>query len=326
MQACYYTQLPSCLLPDEQFISVDSSDVQRLGHEVHNQQNLDYALKLNRQLHVTLRQKQEEISALREKNAQLKELARQTQHYASILEALTPSAEECSTLSHSQSVDQALSHPAHREQTDLQSSAPKPCEKTDWLSLVLSHTEQSDGLYTDPSDHPGTKTPHTNNSVKRLFQGVISDSSDTSDGGGDGEKISMSPKRDTKRPKLDPELFQLDLEQLNQITEQAERDPVQSDCNALVNQQDQNGAHSSTGQSTVNVNLCGSLHGLNVVTATSPINSGYTECTGSGTGMCFKTSIRDHSTVRTQVFPNGRTFTSHTPNGGCRFLWIPTQN
>ncbi|KAK2823695.1 hypothetical protein Q7C36_020295 [Tachysurus vachellii] len=44
-----------------------------------------------------------------------------------------------------------------------------------------------------------------------------------------------------------------------------------------------------------------------------------------GKRVFFKTSIREHSTVRTRRFPHGKTFTSHTPDGGCRFLWIPNQ-
>ncbi|GAA6071685.1 multicilin, partial [Tachysurus ichikawai] len=44
-----------------------------------------------------------------------------------------------------------------------------------------------------------------------------------------------------------------------------------------------------------------------------------------GKRVFFKTSIREHSTVRTRGFPHGKTFTSHRPDGGCRFLWFPNQ-
>ncbi|XP_074495959.1 multicilin isoform X1 [Sebastes fasciatus] len=37
----------------------------------------------------------------------------------------------------------------------------------------------------------------------------------------------------------------------------------------------------------------------------------------------FRTSIREHCTIRTQVFPHGRAFTSRTQQGGYRFRWVP---
>ncbi len=43
-------------------------------------------VSLSLQLHATLRRKQEEISALKETNAQLRHLAKQTEHYATILD------------------------------------------------------------------------------------------------------------------------------------------------------------------------------------------------------------------------------------------------
>ncbi|KAJ8380914.1 hypothetical protein SKAU_G00016920 [Synaphobranchus kaupii] len=41
-------------------------------------------------------------------------------------------------------------------------------------------------------------------------------------------------------------------------------------------------------------------------------------------GTAFRTSIRDHCTIRTLAFPQGHAFTSRTPQGGCRFRWIPS--
>ncbi|KAJ8262790.1 hypothetical protein COCON_G00152470 [Conger conger] len=41
-------------------------------------------------------------------------------------------------------------------------------------------------------------------------------------------------------------------------------------------------------------------------------------------GTAFRTSIRDHCTIRTLAFPQGHAFTARTPEGGCRFRWIPS--
>ncbi|XP_038560286.1 multicilin [Micropterus salmoides] len=40
----------------------------------------------------------------------------------------------------------------------------------------------------------------------------------------------------------------------------------------------------------------------------------------------FRTSIREHCTIKTQVFPHGRAFTSRTQHGGYRFRWVPNHS
>lgn len=40
----------------------------------------------------------------------------------------------------------------------------------------------------------------------------------------------------------------------------------------------------------------------------------------------FRTSIKEHCTIRTQVFPHGHAFTSRTQQGGYRFRWVPNHN
>lgn len=40
----------------------------------------------------------------------------------------------------------------------------------------------------------------------------------------------------------------------------------------------------------------------------------------------FRTSIREHCTIKTQVFPHGRAFTSRTEQGGYRFRWVPNDS
>lgn len=71
------------------------------------------------------------------------------------------------------------------------------------------------------------------------------------------------------------------------------------------------------------VQVFGSFHSLQVLKPTPSVNS---DLCREGRCTFFKTAIKEHSTVRTSVFPHGKTFTSHTPDGGCRFLWIPKQN
>ncbi|XP_007557982.1 multicilin [Poecilia formosa] len=40
----------------------------------------------------------------------------------------------------------------------------------------------------------------------------------------------------------------------------------------------------------------------------------------------FRTSVREHGTIRTQVFPHGHAFTSRTLQGGYRFRWVPNHS
>lgn len=40
----------------------------------------------------------------------------------------------------------------------------------------------------------------------------------------------------------------------------------------------------------------------------------------------FRTSVREHCTIRTQVFPRGHAFTSRTQQGGYRFRWVPNHS
>ncbi|KAM3867624.1 multicilin-like [Diretmus argenteus] len=40
----------------------------------------------------------------------------------------------------------------------------------------------------------------------------------------------------------------------------------------------------------------------------------------------FRTSVREHCTIRTQVFPHGHAFTSRNQHGGYRFRWVPNHS
>lgn len=40
----------------------------------------------------------------------------------------------------------------------------------------------------------------------------------------------------------------------------------------------------------------------------------------------FRTSVREHCTIRTQAFPHGQVFTSRTQQGGYLFRWVPNHS
>ncbi|KAG5272814.1 hypothetical protein AALO_G00169580 [Alosa alosa] len=287
-------------------ISMDASDVISLDVAVQPTDLVD-SLELNRQLHTTLQRKQDEISALREKNSQLKELARQAEHLAHLLHTMTPStgatkqAAACSlssyglgyssTEQHLRSLDKWVCTAAYDSQDTEVSSAPT---QTDQTPECLK---------------PGPASPHTG--VKRCLWPSQDDSGSAGEHSSSAEDAVVC-QRDAKRRKDDQELLQA---QLQQYLEDIEWDLQQED--SVVSQEDQ-----TEGQKSNPINICGSFQGLQIVRTTLSTD---TDSSERGEPVCFKTSIREHSTIRTRVFPYGTSFTSPTPTGGYRFLWIPTE-
>ncbi|CAI9562733.1 unnamed protein product [Staurois parvus] len=206
----------------------------------HNEKALGDALVQNNQLHVTLNEKQDEIDSLKVKNVQLKELADQTKHLASVLDKLM----------------------SHRSRTI--SSLPS--------NVVL------------------TRPP-----VKRNLEEFFQQSSDQECNQVDEILREISKKcnaalmghdyTETKRPKLqsgDP---------MDYLDEDSSR-----------------------------IKMCGAFHGLKTSTGHSSLNLGDTNLEED---VAFRTSIKDHSTIRTLAFPQGNAFTIRTSGGGYKFRWVP---
>lgn len=68
------------------------------------------------------------------------------------------------------------------------------------------------------------------------------------------------------------------------------------------------------------INMYGSFNGLKTSTGCNAVNLSGSELDDD---VSFKTSIRDHCTIRTLAFPQGNAFTTRTPSGGFKFRWIP---
>uniref|UniRef100_A0AAY4EBE9 Uncharacterized protein n=1 Tax=Denticeps clupeoides TaxID=299321 RepID=A0AAY4EBE9_9TELE len=76
---------------------------------------------------------------------------------------------------------------------------------------------------------------------------------------------------------------------------------------------------------TDTINMYGVFREFRIARATPSKNRAPVETSQSaGEAMCFKTMVREHATVKTRAFPHGKSFTSPTPTGGYRFLWVPT--
>ncbi|XP_050977457.1 multicilin isoform X1 [Labeo rohita] len=314
MQTCYFPQLPY-LMQDHAALSATQSSTEDvldfatgecqpshrhlMTHEDHT--DLDLSLELNRQLHAKLRRKQEEISALKETNSQLRNLAKQTEHYATILDALTTSFQRDS-----------VSHCTLARPTEDHSS------EHSWISL-LTQEEPSDASSTALSKSTTADTESPTSGVKRQLWSSWNDLLCE-----DAEDTCLNCPASSKQPRLESELVQLDLEHLKAQLDQDEQAPQQLREDSDLTQ-NQSLEMSSEGLNVQRVNIFGAFHGFQVVTEIPSVIADL-NISGDDGKVCFKTAIRDHSTVKTKVFPNGKAFTSHTPTGSCRFLWVPTEH
>ncbi|MEE6458226.1 hypothetical protein FKM82_000228 [Ascaphus truei] len=206
----------------------------------HNQKALGDALVENNQLHVTLTEKQGEITSLKERNVQLKELANQAKQLASVLDKLV----------------------GHRSRD--------------------SDKVTSDALLTRPSVKRSLEEfyPQSNAQDCKQVDEILREISEKCN----AALWNFDP-REAKRPKLHSE------------------DPMVIDC---------------PGESITNSNMYGAFHGLK--TSTGSVDMCNTDLEED---LSFRTSIRDHCTIRTLAFPQGNAFTIRTGGGGYKFRWVP---
>ncbi|KAJ3604568.1 hypothetical protein NHX12_029308 [Muraenolepis orangiensis] len=109
---------------------------------------------------------------------------------------------------------------------------------------------------------------------------------------------------------------------------------ISTRCNAVLHRASGAQQESSGSQGSDRVRMYGAFSGLRTSVADgSSGSSGSSGASASagGTGLddgdsSFRTSIRDHCTIKTQVFPHGHAFTSRTQTGGYRFRWVPNQS
>ncbi|XP_066458820.1 multicilin isoform X2 [Eleutherodactylus coqui] len=205
-----------------------------------NQKALGDALVENNQLQVTLNEKQEEIACLKEKNVQLKELANQAQHLASVLDKLMKN----------QSPDD---------------TRPPP-----------------DGLLSRPPVKRSLEEfyPQTTEQECNQVDEILREISEKCNAA-----LMGSAHSEAKRPKLYSE------------------DGIDS-----------------KDEDTTSIKMCGAFQGLKTFTGHSSLNLCNTDLEED---ITFRTSIKDHCTIRTLAYPQGNAFTIRTNDGGYKFRWVP---
>ncbi|XP_046872559.1 multicilin [Hypomesus transpacificus] len=91
-------------------------------------------------------------------------------------------------------------------------------------------------------------------------------------------------------------------------------------CNAVLHRS----AKEPKMDDTETVQMFGLFSGLQTSVATEKVSRG--EGSESPLDTSFRTSVQEHSTIRTQAYPHGHSFTSRNPQGGYCFRWVPKQS
>uniref|UniRef100_A0A8D3AD98 Multicilin n=1 Tax=Scophthalmus maximus TaxID=52904 RepID=A0A8D3AD98_SCOMX len=130
-----------------------------------------------------------------------------------------------------------------------------------------------------------------------------------------GHKTSLSP---CKRQRLD-EGYETES---SDSVEEMLRD-ISTRCNAVL--------HSTAVGTRVRtepetVRMFGAFSGLQTVVSKEGLSARTDGAQAEESVSSFRTSVREHCTIRTQVFPHGRAFTSRTQEGGYRFRWVPNHS
>ncbi|XP_053304034.1 multicilin [Spea bombifrons] len=207
----------------------------------HNQKALGNALVENNQLHVTLSEKQEEIESLKEKNVQLKELANQAKHLASVLDKL---------MYHKSRGNEKLS--------------------SDTLTTRQSVKRNLEEYYPQSNEQACSQVDEILREISKKCNAAL----------------MGSGYPEAKRPKLQSE------------------EPM-----------DRSGDNPKQ-----NIKMCGAFQGLKTVTGHNSVDLVDTDIEED---ISFRTSIKDHCTIRTLAYPQGNAFTIRTSGGGYKFRWVP---
>lgn len=126
-----------------------------------------------------------------------------------------------------------------------------------------------------------------------------------------GDRSSLSP---CKRQRMD-EGYET---QSSDLVEDMLRD-VSTRCNAVLHS-------SATGTNLQHESETVRMFGTFSHLKTSISKDTSTRTDGAEPMSSFRTSIKEHCTIRTQVFPHGHAFTSRTQQGGYRFRWVPNSS
>ncbi|XP_063344912.1 multicilin [Pelmatolapia mariae] len=129
-----------------------------------------------------------------------------------------------------------------------------------------------------------------------------------------GDKTSLSP---CKRQRLD-EGYETES---SDSVEDMLRD-ISTRCNAVLHS---SSTETRLQQESKTICMYGAFSGLQ--TSIAKDSNMTVDAAEAGESVSsFRTSVREHSTIRTQVFPHGHAFTSRTQQGGYRFRWVPKQS
>uniref|UniRef100_A0A8D2IN36 Multicilin n=1 Tax=Varanus komodoensis TaxID=61221 RepID=A0A8D2IN36_VARKO len=95
---------------------------------------------------------------------------------------------------------------------------------------------------------------------------------------------------------------------------------ISEKCNAALQSIDDNRSPKRPRGESEAVHMYGAFHGLQTCSSHSSLDLSGSELEE---GLSFRTSIKEHSNIRTLAFPQGNAFTVRTGSGGYKFRWVP---
>ncbi|KAG7270421.1 hypothetical protein CRUP_009142 [Coryphaenoides rupestris] len=100
---------------------------------------------------------------------------------------------------------------------------------------------------------------------------------------------------------------------------------ISTRCNAVLHRGGGSGG-GGVPQDSGHIRMYGAFAGIQTSVAIGSKGASAGGSDADAGDSSFRTSIQDHCTIKTQVFPHGHAFTSRTQIGGYRFRWVPNQS
>lgn len=96
---------------------------------------------------------------------------------------------------------------------------------------------------------------------------------------------------------------------------------VSTRCNAVLH-----GSAAAKQQGSEVIRVHGAFSGLQTCFSEDGGGAVRDGAEADGNIWSFRTSVREHGTIRTQVFPQGQALTTRMQEGGYRFRWVPNHS
>lgn len=140
--------------------------------------------------------------------------------------------------------------------------------------------------------------------------------------------MTVTEREQTPPPGVRPSLSPCKRQRLDEGYETESSDSVEdmlkdisTRCNAVLH-----GSAAARRQDTDVIRVHGVFSGLKTSFSKDGGGAATDGAEAEANMWSFRTSVREHGTIRTQAFPHGQAFTSRMQEGGYRFRWVPNHS